>query len=128
MVIYRDSDTEEVQTLFKRSDEQPANVECGMDNLLFNQKSIKLPKEFSRVLRPRSYNHLSGWNEFSGATKFTSSIGSLDSGWNSLNPPSLYSNKLNKRATGCPTQRLSKFSISTMLHLRDNCLTQRDFM
>ncbi|KAM3586924.1 hypothetical protein VKS41_001973 [Umbelopsis sp. WA50703] len=109
MVIYRDSDTEEVQTLFKRSDEQPSNVECGMDNLLFNQKSIKLPKEFSRVLRPRSYNHLSGWNEFSGATKFTSSIGSLDSGWNSLNPPSLYSNKLNKRATGCPTQRLINY-------------------
>lgn len=123
MVIYRDSDTEEVQTISKRDGEQPSNVECGMDNLLFNQKSIKLSKEFNRAIRPRSYNHLAGWNEFSGAKTFTSGIVSLDANWNSLHPPSLQARSLKKRASGCPTQRLSKYGTLDII-LGYFCLTQ----
>lgn len=112
MVIYRDSDTEEVDGLNDPSGS--SQLECGMDTLLFNQRKSSFSNHFRRSLTPRTHNQLSGWNEFAAISKFSSS-GNLD------NFPvigldltgglshSKRSNDFVKRASGCPTQRKSEY-------------------
>lgn len=123
MIIYRDSDTEEVESLTDRS-ESP-QLECGMDNLLFNQKTSRFGNHIKRSLTPRSYNQLSGWNDFAGVSKFDSSgfseffpVASLDLTDRIRSP--MYINRLSKRATGCPTNRLSE-CYSLIVRFCRNC-------
>jgi hypothetical protein len=119
MVIYRDSDTEEVDDLNDPSGS--SQLECGMDTLLFNQRKSSFSNHFRRSLTPRTHNQLDGWNDFAGISKFSSS-GNLD------NFPAIgldltggfshskHSNGLVKRASGCPTQRKSEFIDSITLN------------
>ncbi|KAH8554679.1 Metallo-peptidase family M12-domain-containing protein [Umbelopsis sp. PMI_123] len=108
MVIYRDSDTEEVEGINERLDS--SILECGMDSLLFNQQKASFYNHFKRSLTPRSFNQLDGWNDFAGISKFSSSgyldhfpaVG-LDMTGDISHPK--YTNHLAKRASGCPTQR-----------------------
>ncbi|KAI9279447.1 Metallo-peptidase family M12-domain-containing protein [Umbelopsis sp. AD052] len=105
MVIYRDSDTEEVDDLNEPSGS--SQLECGMDTLLFNQRKSSFSNHFRRSLTPRTHSQLSGWNDFAGVSKFSSSgyLNNFPGIGLDLTGDMSHSSPLVKRASGCPTQR-----------------------